>query len=143
MRGHFPVYFHLRGTNSCGARVLRDVKRGMDGGGNAGIRFGQRRRWGLAYRVESTRVVRSKQGMQLTVTLHSPFPTLSSSSTPLFFPIWKFQLGAASFLGLLLWATCQNISCRDMKSNQAAARLGTKIRDLNITRGRVDPPKKT
>lgn len=48
-------------------------------GGMAEIHFGQGRRQVLASRVESTRVTRSKQGMQVTITLHSPFPMLSSS----------------------------------------------------------------
>lgn len=48
-------------------------------GGKVEIHFGQGRRQVLASRVESTRVTRSKQGMQVTITLHSPFPMLSSS----------------------------------------------------------------
>lgn len=108
--GHFPVYFHLRGRWWCKVRVFHDGKWWIQGWWE--IHFGESRREVLAYRA------RCKHGMQVTITLHYPFPTLSPSSIPS-----PFQFRHFSWSSILPWlatmATCRNMSPRALKSNQA------------------------
>lgn len=73
--GHFPVYFHLRWTSWCSVRVFHDGEWWIQGvmGDSAG--WVQKGGPGLQ---------RGKQhGMQVTITLHCLFPTLSPFSFPI------------------------------------------------------------